>query len=113
MSLLQNAIDKIDTEMEKDRENPAICKISDYIISNLITNDENARLILNEKKTLKNCFSEVQSKAKKQASGGCAVIADEVVYGWVCEYYGIKKPDLQSNAVAESSNKPLSLLDLI
>lgn len=40
-----------------------------------------------ENKNIKDCCSYITSQAKKQASGGCAAISDDVVFGWAVHYY--------------------------
>ena len=40
-----------------------------------------------EGKTLDKCLSYIKGEAKKQAEKLCAVIEDEVVYGWAVHYY--------------------------
>lgn len=42
-----------------------------------------------KKKTLAGCMTAVKSKAQKQASNGCAMIAEEEVYEWVAEWLGL------------------------
>ena len=40
-----------------------------------------------ENKNIKDCYSYITSQAKKQASNGCAMIEDDVVFGWAVHYY--------------------------
>lgn len=40
-----------------------------------------------ENKNIEECCSYITSEAKKQAKSGCAVIADDVVFGWAVHYY--------------------------
>lgn len=40
-----------------------------------------------ENKNIKDCCSYITSQAKKQASNGCAMIEDDIVYGWAVHYY--------------------------
>ena len=40
-----------------------------------------------ENKNIKDCCSYITSQAKKQAINGCAMIEDDVVYGWAVHYY--------------------------
>lgn len=41
----------------------------------------------NEEKSLIQCFDYIKSKAQKQSKNGCAMIKDEVVFGWAVHYY--------------------------
>lgn len=40
-----------------------------------------------ENKNIKDCCSYITSQAKKQQTGGCAAISDDVVFGWAVHYY--------------------------
>ena len=40
-----------------------------------------------ENKNIEECCSYITSEARKQAKSGCAVIADDVVFGWAVHYY--------------------------
>lgn len=107
---IQKAINLIDEHSEKT-QNPAIKRIATYILDELLTTDENADKVLKNDKSLEKCWSFVSAKAKNKAVSGSAFIEDEVVFGWVREYYGITI--LQSTAPAVKNNTTLSLLDLL
>ena len=59
-----------------------------------------------ENKNIKDCCSYITSQAKKQAINGCAMIEDDVVYGWAVHYYNEDdiKVEKTSNAKAVVSN---------
>lgn len=40
-----------------------------------------------ENKNIKDCCSYITGRAKKEQSGGCAVISHEEVFGWAVHYY--------------------------
>lgn len=40
-----------------------------------------------ENKNIKDCCNYITSRAKEEASQGCAIIADDVVFGWAVHYY--------------------------
>lgn len=52
-----------------------------------------------ENKNIKDCCSYITSQAKKQQTGGCAAISDDVVFGWAVHYY-----DEDDIKVEKSSN---------
>ena len=101
---IQQAIHKIDEEAEKLNDTNARI-IASHIIDTYLNTDENAEKVLDDKHTLKACLESIKSKAKKQASNGVAMIADDTVYGWAKEYYGF--------AVDCKENKIIDLLDFI
>jgi|GEM_PF-271108 len=82
--IIQKAINKIDTEADRMKDDTAV-RIASYIIDNYITSAENAEKVMN--KTLSDCISSVRNKAKKQAKNGYAMIEDRTVWNWVKEFY--------------------------
>lgn len=52
-----------------------------------------------ESKNIKDCCTYITSRAKKEATGGCAVISDDEVFGWAVHYY-----DEDDIKVEKSSN---------
>lgn len=59
-----------------------------------------------ENKNIKDCCAYITGRAKKEASGGCAVISDEEVFGWAIHYYD------EDNIKIEKKKKELEGLDL-
>lgn len=41
----------------------------------------------NEEKSLNQCFDYIKGEAQKQATNNCAMVDDEVVFGWAVHYY--------------------------
>lgn len=101
--IINKAIEKIDSESERLDVNAK--QIASHIIDTYLNSDKNAEKVLNEKKTLRGCIESITSKAKQQAVGRMAMIDDEVVFGWVQEYYGF--------AVDCKDDKIIDLLDFI
>ena len=98
--LIEKAVAKIDKQAEKGG---TLAKaLAQYIIDNLICDDEAAQKILDENKTLSQCESNIMAKAKKEATNGMAVIPDNDVFSWVEDYFGIHK---NAEAKAEKPKK--------
>ena len=91
---IQEAINKIDSEADKMKDDTAV-RITSYIIDNYITSVENAEKVMN--KTLSDCISNIRDKARKQAKNGCAMIEDRTVWNWVKEFY-----EFATNEVVET-----------
>ena len=96
--LITKAVDKIDKEAEKIKSNYAkiICQ---HIIDVYLDNDENAQKV--QDKSLKDCLTDVESKARKMASGNCAVVEDSTVYDWVKEFYGFAEEEQPDNNIID------------
>lgn len=115
---IQEAINKIDSEADKMKDDTAV-RITSYIIDNYLLNTKNAEKVMN--KTLSDCISSVRSKAKKQAKNGYAMIEDRTVWNWVKEFYEFtdEVAETQATAPVEEPKKepdqqgPVNLLDFL
>lgn len=116
---IQEAINKIDSESDKMKDDTAV-RITSYIIDNYITSVENAEKVMS--KTLSDCISNIRGKAQKQAKNGCAMIEDRTVWNWVKEFYEFTdEVETQATAPApvEEPKKepdqqgPVNLLDFL
>lgn len=78
-------------KLEKKLKNAKDKSFADPIIKHLLGRcEEDKGLcedILQEHKTWEKCLSYVYSLARKQASGNCAFVRDEVVFEWAEDYY--------------------------
>lgn len=123
--IIQKAIDKIDSEADRMKDDTAV-RITSYIIDNYITSVENAEKVMN--KTLSDCISSVRSKAKKQAKNGCAMIEDRIVmiedrtvWSWVKEFYEFADEVVETQTTAPAKEPkeepgqqgPVNLLDFL
>lgn len=117
--IIQKAINKIDTEADKMKDDTAV-RITSYIIDNYITSVENAEKVMS--KALSDCISSVRSKAKKQAKNGYAMVEDRTVWNWVKEFYEFVTDEVietQATAPVEEPKKepdqqgPVNLLDFL
>ena len=116
---IQEAINKIDSEADKMKDDTAV-RITSYIIDNYITSAENAEKVMS--KTLSGCISNIRDKARKQAKNGCAMIEDRTVWNWVKEFYEFATDEVaetQATAPVEEPKKepdqqgPVNLLDFL
>lgn len=88
MGKIEDAIKKINTEIQKEPSNRYLALVGEHIIDN-ITSEAAAEKVLKKEKTLAKALGGIQNKASKQKTGNCAVIEDSVVYGWAREYFGL------------------------
>lgn len=87
--MIEKAITKINAEIQKAPNDTYRAIIGEYIIDHILTEDDAAK-ILDEDKTLEKALEEVVSKAQKQAQKNKAVIVSTTVFGWVMEYFGLE-----------------------
>ena len=76
-------------------------KYLNVIVEHLMQHTELDQAFKNKEKNLKDMAEYIKSKAKKQATGGVAVIEDAIVFEWAIDYFvksnnelGIKKTRL-------------------
>lgn len=87
--MIQDAIIKINAEMQADPADMYLEAIGHHVIDACAT-EQAAAAILAEGKTLKGAMAEVKNAVKKQAKGGVAVMRDGDVYAIVDKYFGIE-----------------------
>lgn len=75
--------------------------------------------LANPGKNIHDCFSYVKSQARKKAVAGCAMIEDNIVYGWAHHYYIESKATIDKEMKAETAKKavekpqpPKNVLDI-
>lgn len=114
MEKIEEAIKKINTEIQKKPNDEYIALIGEHIIDQIVT-DEAADAVLQKEKTLTGALEEIFRKAKVKASGNRTAIRSEVVYGWAREYFGLKEAKKTEAAnpqtAAEKETNHLSLDD--
>lgn len=105
---MQKAIDLLDKGGEKYGTYGKL--VAQHLIE-LITDDESAQKVIDEKKSFEECFNSINSKARKQAVRNCAVIEDAQVYAWAREYYGLTERETEPPRL-EIVKKPADDLDI-
>ena len=110
MGKIEDAIKKINEEIQKQPTNQYVALVGEYIIDQ-ITTESAADAVLEERKNLAGAMKEIQNKASKQKTGNVAVVEDAVVYGWAKEYFGLDK--LQSEGHAKKKGICLDFNDFL
>ena len=59
----------------------------DVIYQHLMTIPGMGEKMRNRKKTITDMFKYIENQARKQAVKGCAMVEDQVVFGWAVHYY--------------------------
>lgn len=93
----QRALTKMNEEMSK----PHIFAVD--AIHNWLCVQEDDELfegICKEGKTVANAYTYCVNKASEQCDGGCAVVADSVVFGWAAEYFKSDLKNVKAKATA-------------
>lgn len=99
MGKIEEAIKKINDEVQKNHSNTYLVMVGEHIID-CIRTEADAEKVLEGKKNLSGCLGSITGKARHRKTGNVAVIDDVTVYGWAREYFGLaaaeeKKPHLE------------------
>lgn len=93
----QRALAKMNEEMSK-QHTFAVDAIHNWLC--IQEDDELFECICKEGKTVANAYTYCVNKASDQRDGGCAVVADSVVFGWAAEYFKSDLKNVKAKATA-------------
>lgn len=96
---MEKAIEKINSEMQKDPSNEYLEILGHYIIDRC--SDEKVAAAVNKGKTLKGAYEAVKSTARKKGSG-CVVMKDTDIFDAVDKYLEVDT-DEEARANAKAS----------
>ena len=97
---MDEAIKKINAEMQKDPQNTYLEIVGHYIIDRC-HNEEESKKVLDEKKTLSGAMKEMYEAARKKAKAQCAVMKDSEIFDCIDKYFGFSKSeDARSSSIA-------------
>lgn len=100
----------MDLETLRKIESKQVQIIGNFLIERMSEDNLLKQKLLETEKTLEGCLNYVKSQAKKQAEDNMAWIADDVVFGWVLDYYlddSIEENKVPKNSTeAMQTNKP-------
>lgn len=120
MGKIDEAIRKINTEIQKEPDNTYIAAVGEHIID-CITTDEAAEAVLAEGKTLSGALETVRNamekrtkgqRGKTNSSGSCTVIVatDAEVFKMARDYFGLDRAETRP---AAKKGVSLSLEDFL
>lgn len=83
--------------------------IERYLLKRAVSDPELATKLKDPSKSIEGCMKYIKDQARKKAINGCAMIEDEVVYGWAMHYYDEASAEPQASTAttikAEKSKK--------
>lgn len=104
--MLQNAISKIQSEMNQSANNPYIQVVGGFLLQHLEANPESAEKIMATDKTIGKSLEEMRKAAQKKKVGNCAVLTDQEGFEVVLKYFGIE-PGQTRAATAVIKHEPI------
>lgn len=105
MGKIEDAIKKINDEVQKNHKNTYLVLVGEHIIDCIIT-EIAAEKVLAEKKDLSGCLKSITGKASGRKTGNVAVIDDATVYGWAREYFGLDKTEQKPHLEVVKTQTP-------
>lgn len=105
---MQEAVNKIQSEMEKFKKNPLAQVLGKYLAEECGSSETIAESVMKNEKTLKDLAEHITAYAKKKATGGMAMIAKEEVFAETLKFYGTKAAVTKSaeNVIKEADSVP-------
>lgn len=88
---MNEAIKKLQTEIDANKSNPAIAYTGEYLIKYIENNPESAEKTLADDKTIAKAIDEIRKVASTRKVGNCAVIAPDEGLEIVLKYFGIDR----------------------
>lgn len=86
----QEAINKMQSEMEKFKKNPLAQVLGKYLVGECELDESTAESVAKNEKTLEDLAKHITAYAKKKAVSGMAMIPREQVYAEALKFYGSK-----------------------
>ncbi|MEN6325818.1 MAG: hypothetical protein ABFD18_06390 [Syntrophomonas sp.] len=90
--MLEQAINKIKTEMDKNKNDSYIQVIGEFLLQQLKVNPVAADKIMAADKTIAKSIDAMATEARKKAKGNRAMLTDAEGYAIVLKYFGIEGP---------------------
>lgn len=87
--MLEQAIEKLQQEMNASKE-PYIGFIGQYMLDHINGRPADAAAIMQNGKTIAGSLAVMKDKAKKKATGGCAMFTPDEGFTIIMEYYGLQ-----------------------
>lgn len=88
--MITEAIKKIKDEIDKNKNNPYIQVVGEFLIQYLNKNHEASEKVLQEGKDIGKSLQEMRKAAEKKKVGNCAVLTDQEGFEIVLKYFGIE-----------------------
>ena len=88
--MVQEAIKKINDEMDKEKTNPFVRVIGNILLEYLDVDPGAAEKIINKDKAIGKSLDEMRKLAETKKVGNCAMLTDQEGFEIVLKYYDIE-----------------------
>ncbi|MGN7359478.1 hypothetical protein ACTHPF_20445 [Paenibacillus sp. SAF-054] len=103
---MQEAITKLQTEIEKNKTNPYIKVIGEFLINHIQANPTSVERILDTDKTIAKSLEAMKKVAQKKQVNGMAMLTDAEGFAIVLKYFGVDESKI---ALYDSPGQPDAL----
>lgn len=104
MEIINQAIEKIKEEMEKDN-NPYMQVVGSYVLRNLEVNKPSAEKIVAGTKTLSGSLKAMEDEARKVAKNGVGILTDEQGFEIVSKYFEFEGIQIDIDVATKEDHK--------
>lgn len=101
--MLNQAVQKLQDEIKKNKGNPAIMAVGEFLIGHLKQNSQDAKKIMQDKTTITGAMDDMKKHAQKKQKNGYAVIAPEEGFKIVMDYFGISSAGKTTKSVIKQA----------
>ncbi|WP_018305436.1 hypothetical protein [Desulfitobacterium hafniense] len=112
---MKEVTEKINNEISKNRNNPHIVIVGQFLLNHLQQNPGDAAKILNKEKSISGSMTAMRKEAEKRKVGNCAVLTDQEGFEIVLKYFGIEGKRValtQTSPVTTEPKKQSSSFDV-
>lgn len=103
--LKQRAKEKLEGELKNAKDKNFADPVISYLLKRCEEDDGLAEDILQNYKTWEKCLGYIYEQARKQKSGNCAVVRDDVVYEWAEDYFHLDDKAIEEKKKKESEER--------
>lgn len=104
-SLKQRAKEKLEEELKNAKDKNFADPVITYLLKRCEEDDGLAEDVLQNHKTWKKCLGYIYEQARKQKSGNCAVVRDDVVYEWAEDYFHLDDKAIEEKKKREEEER--------
>lgn len=102
MDIKQRALEKMNAEMSQ-KHSRSIDSIHNWLCEQ--EDDELFEKICQEGKTIADAYRYCHNKSSEYRDGDCAMVSNEIVFGWVVDYFKSELQDVKSSNIERSCCK--------
>ncbi|SHN87972.1 hypothetical protein [Desulfitobacterium chlororespirans] len=105
---MKEVTEKINNEISKNRNNPHIVLVGQFLLNHLQQNPGDAAKILDKNKSISGSMTAMRKEAEKRKVGNCAVFTDQEGFEIVLKYFGIEGKRISLPQTSPVTTEPMT-----